>query len=223
MKRRFSILNGILLAVNLVLMVRYRMEGGIVMKGIASAGFAVLGLVNLFYVLWRGSAGRRYPIWMALGLVLCMAADIVLNIEFIYGTVMFAGGHVCYMIAYGGLNKFGRKDLIPIGVVGLITVLVVTVTPVFNFDTALTRGIVIGYAVVISCMLGKAVGNFATKRCLVTGIILVGSCLFWFSDLMLAIEVFADGPKIVDTLCLFTYYPAQSLLAHGIYWYAEKK
>ena len=37
MKRRFGILNGILLAVNLVLMVRYRMEGGIVMKGIASA------------------------------------------------------------------------------------------------------------------------------------------------------------------------------------------
>ena len=41
----------------------------------------------------------------------------------------------------------------------------------------------------------------------------VDADLFFFSDLMLLFDVFANMPKIFDYLCLITYYPAEFLLA----------
>ena len=45
---------------------------------------------------------------------------------------------------------------------------------------------------------------------------MIGSFLFFFSDLMLLFNEFAGAPFITDILCLYTYYPAQILLAYSI-------
>ena len=65
-------------------------------------------------------------------------------------------------------------------------------------------------------MVGKALSNFVASRNLQNLIILLGSVLFFISDLMLLLGKFANLPIIVDVLCLVTYYPAEILLALSI-------
>ena len=69
------------------------------------------------------------------------------------------------------------------------------------------------YALIISLMVGKAVGNCIRTPSLLTVVILAGSILFFFSDLMLVFDWFADGGRISGLLCMGTYYPAECLLA----------
>ncbi|MDE7107595.1 MAG: lysoplasmalogenase, partial [Clostridiales bacterium] len=90
--------------------------------------------------------------------------------------------------------------------------------PIFDFSDDIAMEIVcIVYAVVISMMVGKAVCNFAADRSWLTFIIMIGSLLFFFSDLMLLLNVFSSIQKYVGALCLATYYPAECLLAFSVY------
>ena len=85
--------------------------------------------------------------------------------------------------------------------------------------------VVVVYAIIISFMVGKAISNWMDgllkekKSKPLELVIVLGSLLFFFSDCMLLLNVFADFPKVVDVLCLATYYPAQILLATSIYIY----
>ena len=68
-------------------------------------------------------------------------------------------------------------------------------------------------ALVISLMVGKAVGNHLRLKQRRTLVLAVGSVLFFLSDFMLLLDIFADAPRIAIWLCLLFYYPAQCLLA----------
>lgn len=74
----------------------------------------------------------------------------------------------------------------------------------------------IAYALIISLMVGKAISNYVQTKTKLSLVILVGSCLFYFSDFMLVFNVFADISEIFGVLCLSTYYPAEILLAYSI-------
>jgi len=50
-------------------------------------------------------------------------------------------------------------------------------------------------------------------------IMAAGSVLFYFSDLMLAFDMFGGAPPIAGTLCLATYYPGQCVLGYSVYRY----
>ena len=75
------------------------------------------------------------------------------------------------------------------------------------------------YALVISVMLGKAVSDFITERSLLHAIILLGSLMFFVSDIALAFNVFGGSPAWSNTLCLFTYFPGQCVIALSLYFY----
>ena len=222
MKRTFKSLNILIFAVPMALTVFYDLEGGLWLKGTTAAGFVALGLVNLVYALLSGGKGKQFPIWMALGLATCMAGDIVLNIEFIIGALIFAVGHIFYFIAFSRLMQLRKADFIPIGAVFAVALLILNLVPNLDFGSVLMEGVCYGYAFVISCMVGKTIANFLRQRDRVTVLLLIGSCLFFFSDLMLLLNCFGDAPKITDTLCLYTYFPAQCLLAHSVYQYIRK-
>ena len=220
MKKTFTVLNIILFAAAAALMVWYDLEGGLWLKGVTASSFVALGLVNLIYGLLNRSG--KYPVWMAVGLFTCMIGDIVLNIEFIYGACIFAAGHVLYCIAFCCLLKPKAADLIPIGAVFAVAIMILKLVPTLDFGSALMEYICIGYALVISCMVGKAIANFLRQRSTVTALLLVGGILFFFSDLMLLLNCFGDAPKITDTLCLYSYFPAQCLPAHSVYHFVHK-
>ena len=97
------------------------------------------------------------------------------------------------------------------------SVLLITLAPLFDFGGILMEVVCVVYALIISCMVGKAISNLVAEHSVINIIIMVGSILFFFSDLMLLFNVFGNLPKLVDILCLVTYYPAECLLGYSIF------
>jgi len=216
MKKTINILNICLILAILAGDVCYIIFGGLWLKSITSAGFVLLGAVNLIYALKNKNNNKPFLFVMLFGLIFGMAGDIVLNLHFMAGAIVFAVGHVFYIVAYSLLNKIHWKDLIPSALIFIPSVLVITLLPIFDFGGVVMELVCVFYALIISCMVGKAVANLIKERSLFNLIIMIGSCLFFFSDLMLLLDVFAGLGSVVGILCLATYYPAQILLAFSL-------
>lgn len=223
MKKTFLILNIILALLVASSDVCYIVYGGLWLKSITSAGFVLIGLVNLIYAIKAKSNYLNFSITMLVGLVFAMAGDVVLNLHFIGGAVLFAIGHVIFFVAYSFISKFKWLDLI-LGVCLFIpSLIVLLVVPSFDFGGTLMQIVCIIYALIICLMVGKALSNFITTKNLGNLIILIGSILFFFSDLMLVFDVFSSASAICGILCLATYYPAEILLGYSIFQKAEAK
>ena len=216
MKKTYSGLNAVLVLLTVINCVIYRMVGGIVMKGVASGTFALLGLVNLCFALQTRRA-KGFPMWMAAALVITAVADVVLRLDFMVGAVIFMAGHAVYFCGYCSLDRLGKRDLLPIA--GMLAVTLTIVKCFFRFESGGMETLVLAYGVVISFMLGKAVSNLLRNQKRTRLVLVLGSALFWFSDLMLAWNLFAGGGYLADTLCLFTYWPGQAVLAFSVYLY----
>lgn len=222
MKKNFLILNIINILLILIGDACYIAFGGLWLKGLTSGLFVVLGAINLIYLILNKNKNLKFPITMLIGLVFAMLGDIVLNIEFIIGAILFAIGHVFYFISYCYLQKFKLTDLIYGAAIFIPSVLLITLAPIFDFGGILMEIVCIVYALIISCMVGKAIANLVKEKSLLNIILVIGSCLFFFSDLMLLLNVFGNLPKIVDILCLITYYPAQCFLGYSLFSFSNK-
>lgn len=216
MKNKLLVANLILILSILVGDVCYIIFGELWIKGVTSAGFVLLALVNLLYLILNKEKMLKFPIVMLVGLIFAMCGDVVLNVHFIGGAILFAIGHIFYFVSYCFLLKFRWRDLLYGGLIFIPSVLFITLAPIFDFGGAMMEAVCVVYAIIISCMVGKSISNFIKERTLINFVILLGSCLFFFSDLMLLLNVFANLPRVVDVLCLVTYYPAQCLLAYSI-------
>ena len=102
------------------------------------------------------------------------------------GAIIFALGHVFYFFAYSQLVKFEWKDLIYGACILVPSVLVITLVPLFDFGGIVMQLVCIIYAVIISMMVGKAISNYIKVKSNINLFILVGSILFFISDLMLS-------------------------------------
>jgi len=203
-------------------MIWYLDCGGLWRKGLTSFGFVLLGALNLAYLIAVRKKPLCFPVILGIGLVFAMLGDIVLNVNFIGGALLFAVGHIFYAVSYAQLRRIGKLDLVLSGVIFAAAGSFLLFAPIFDFGDPVMKGICVGYALIISCMVGKALAN-AVRESTVTNLLLAaGSFLFFFSDLMLVLYVFADAPHIIDTLCVATYYPAQCILAHAMFWYRGK-
>lgn len=207
----------------------YILYGALWRKGVTSALFLLLGI--LFFILAVLKKKKlNFPIFMLIGLAFTMVADIVLNIFFIAGAVLFAVGHIFYAFSYYQLKGFQWSDLICSSILAVPAVLWITLAPMFHFGGILMEIVVVFYAVIISFMVGKAISNLITsiwkhKDYRVELIILIGSILFFFSDCMLLLNKFGSFSKdireVLTVLCLASYYPAQILLASSICVYSK--
>lgn len=215
----------VVLAVNLALVLfiwigdgLYIRHGAFSVKVITSLMFAVMGGVNLAYLILIKHGNYKFPIVMDAGLFLAMLGDVILEIHFIAGAVLFAIGHILFFASYCFLRKYTFVDFLIGAVIALFSVLFIAFAPIFDFaDDIAMEAVCIIYAIVISLMVGKAICNFAVDRSWLTFIIMIGSLLFFFSDLMLLLNVFSTIEKYVGVLCLATYYPAECLLAFSVY------
>jgi hypothetical protein len=217
MKKVYGIINLVLICLVLVLDALYATVGGLWLKGLTSLGFVLIGAINLFMIIKCGALERKFGIIILIGLVFAMLGDIVLNVFFEGGAVLFAIGHIFYMIAYCQLIPFKWTDLIASATIFIPSVLFITLAPMFDFGGLFMEMICIIYALIISIMVGKSITNLIKECNLVNLIITIGSVLFFFSDLMLLLNVFGGLPHIIDILCIATYYPAQCLLAGSLY------
>lgn len=197
--------------------------GGTTLKGITSAGFVLLGAINSIYAVRINRAGLKYSLLLITGLFFSMLGDILINVNFIIGALIFAVGHIFYFAAFCAHKKFRRFDLIPTALLMLLATGILTLTPILEFDPFILQIVCIFYGLIISFMVGKAISIFIKERSVMNTILLVGGILFYFSDVMLVFDAFADTPSFVARLCMYTYYPAQSLLALSVYFTTKKE
>ncbi len=185
-------------------------------KSVTSALFVILGAANLFFAFKFHILNLKFGILLLCGLTFAMLGDIVLNIHFIGGAILFAIGHIFFFTSYCFLSKINWKDFCYGLAIFVPSLLLITLAPIFDFGSILMEIICIVYALIISLMVGKALSNLITLKNIVAWFILIGSVLFFISDLMLLLNVFAHLPPIVDILCLVTYYPAEIILALSV-------
>lgn len=223
MKKVFAILNGVMLAAVLAGMVNYMQQGGLNNKALAAGCFAALGVVNLVYALLTRPRRAAFPAIMCGGLILAMSGDILLGKNFILGAGLFALGHVMYVAAMCMLKPVCRRDLLASLVVFAAAGSIVLFLPGLDFGGTLMQGVCLVYALVISCMVGKALSGAIWSPSVLTVVMGAGSVLFFFSDLMLVLYMFGDAPWVIDRLCLLSYFPAQGLLAFSSFLYTVRK
>lgn len=217
MKKIWNILNIILISLVCIGDILYILHNhSLLIKSLTSAGFVIIGIINLIFAIKNKSDKLKFAIIMLIGLTFAMLGDIVLELHFILGAALFAIGHVFYFIAYCMLIPFRWKDLIYGSIIFIPVTLFIIFAPFFDFGGILMEIVCIVYAVIISCMVGKSISNYTQDRSLLHLIILIGSILFMFSDFMLLLNNFADPHRVILILCLATYYPAECFLAYSI-------
>lgn len=223
MKKGFLTANILLITAVLLGDLYYYFHGTTLLKGIVSFGFVLLAVTNLIYSIRTKASNLKYPALMTIGAIFAMVGDILLGSQFALGAASFAIGHVFFATSYCMLSKFQLRNLIPGICIFVPPLLLMTLAPFFDYGSLFMEMLCITYAAVICVMVGKAIANFMQHKSVLYGVILAGSILFYISDLMLLLYVFGGAPKITDTICIGTYYPAQCLLAHSLYHAATSK
>ena len=186
-------------------------------KTIPSVLFVLCGVLNFIYVFKLEQRNKVFKYLMLIGLIFACLGDIVLIDYFVIGAILFAIGHIFFFISYIVLQKIKLRDiLIALGIF-VVSLIVILVPQIFDFGEMLP--VVIVYAFIISFMLGKAISNVIEKEYRFENIwIMIGSILFFLSDLMLLFNVFTDISIVFDIICLILYYPAEFILASSIYY-----
>lgn len=223
LQKPFFIGNCLLFICAVICLVFYDLYGGLRLKGVTSSWFVMLGWLNLIYARKMKLKMSRFLLFMELGLFFDMCADILLGVQFLVGVLFFAAGHVFYLIAFYSLEKFRWRDVFLILPIAAVSIFAAIGTPYIQIRDSFTENLLIGYAVIISCMLGKAISNVSAERNIFRIMILIGSVMFWFSDLMLAIDMFGEDSRLTWALCSYTYWPAQNILAFSLYYYINEQ
>ena len=223
-KKIFLTLNILLLAVLAICTYIYmEIDGRLFMKGVTASCFVALGLTNLVYAALSKPRKLVFPIVLALGLCFAMAGDLLLGWNFIVGAGLFAVGHILYAAAMYTRQRFARLDAAMSLMIFVIAMLLLTFIPGMAFPDPLMRIVCYAYAVIISCMAGKAVSSFLREKTLTNGLLALGSVLFFFSDVMLVLSWFAGAGRWADVCCLCTYFPGQGILAHACFHHVREK
>ncbi len=211
--------NAIIIAAIFILNYFYQSNGfDFTLKCVCSASFALLGLINLAGAYISKQKNMPFFAAMASGLVLAMLGDVTINENFIVGAGLFALGHVFFVAAYFILKKVHPLDIIISAAIFGGALAFLLLCPLLDFGGDVFKAVCIVYALIISCMLGKAAANFARERSILNAIIALGSLLFFFSDLMLVFDWFIGLWDWTNEACMGTYYPALCLLAFSMYY-----
>ena len=219
-KKIFLVLNIIFLIAIVIGNILYFTVGGT--KTETSLCFATLGLINLAYAVLRKTKNIKVPVAMAVGLILAMLGDITIDGNFVVGAGLFALGHIGFFVAYCLGGKFGKWDAILSTALFFGAGCFVLFSPILTFDVPVFKWVCLVYALIISLMVGKAVGNLIREKNLPNILFAIGSCLFFFSDLMLVFDWFTQAGSWSGFLCMGTYYPAQCFLSHAVYHFVNK-
>ena len=198
-------------------LVCYDIFGGLWLKGVTSSWFVALGALNLWAarkLKWRQ---LRFFVLAAAGLFCGMCADVLLGIAFFAGVGVFALGHILYLAAFCSLEKVGKRDALLFLPIAVVSIFFVVGTPWIRVEEPFMRKLLIGYALIIAAMLSKAISNLIREPSPYRWLLAIGSVMFWFSDLMLAVDMFGQPTRLTWILCSYSYWPAQSIIAHSLF------
>lgn len=215
--------NAVIISAIFILNYFYQRNGfDFTLKCICSGSFALLGVTNLWYAVATKQDNKHFYGGMALGLLLAFLGDVLIKYDFIVGAATFALSHICFVVAYCFTFQMSKLDYMLSGALFLGCLIFLLFCPLLTFDVAIFRIVCIVYALIISTMLGKALGNYIHEKSLVNATIALASVLFFFSDLMLVFDWFIGLWDWTSNACMGTYYPALCLLAFAMYMKTQK-
>ena len=185
----------------------------VVLKGLASACFVILG-----FLLSGGSPAAKL---ITAGLLLGCIADVLLNLRmvfpkkgqliFLVGIVVFLSGHILYLIAI-------LKGAAPWWICVIIGVILTALLMKWIFARITAKkafkifGIVyIGAIMLLNCL---AIGNLIVSPSAFTAVFAAGAVLFLLSDIVLILNTFGketrQGLRVMN---ISLYYLGQLLIA----------
>lgn len=185
----------------------------VVLKGLASACFVILG-----FLLSGGSPAAKL---ITAGLLLGCIADVLLNLRmvfpkkgqliFLVGIVVFLSGHILYLIAI-------LKGAAHWWICVIIGVILTALLMKWIFDRITAKkafkifGIVyIGAIMLLNCV---AIGNLIVSPSAFTAVFAAGAVLFLLSDIVLILNTFGkETRQSLRVMNISLYYLGQLLIA----------
>ena len=185
-------------------------------KQIASINICVLALLNLLInIIFCKRKNLIVCLFIFLGVVIGSLGDLLIGANFILGGILFAVGHLLYIVALYFLSKFTWKEIV-VAILVIAISMVVIFVPYINYGNYLI--LIVSYAIILSFMLSKCVSNFLfNKKNSLNIVLFIAGLLFYFSDMMLLLYAFKGADYIFDQLCLLMYLPAQIMFAFSIF------
>ena len=185
----------------------------VVLKGLASVCFVILG-----FLLSGGSPAAKL---ITAGLLLGCIADVLLNLRmvfpkkgqliFLVGIVVFLSGHILYLIAI-------LKGAAPWWICVIIGVILTALLMKWIFARITAKkafkifGIVyIGAIMLLNCL---AIGNLIVSPSAFTAVFAAGAVLFLLSDIVLILNTFGkETRQSLRVMNISLYYLGQLLIA----------
>ena len=168
----------------------------------------------------------RFLYFMPLAMITCSTADFVLHeFEFIFGMLTFLIGHIFYIIAYSGIIRIksvfkgkSKNFALISTILTVIGSIIIYLTLVYNPEEMLTI-IVIPYVVIISFMVLMTFYSLSYNKrsMLFRAFLCAGSLLFYFSDLILATNMFKYDIPHETIIVIVTYVLGNMLLQYAIH------
>jgi uncharacterized membrane protein YhhN len=168
-------------------------------KGLTTFFAAVLA----FYAYMQN--GQDYALVMVAGIVLCAAADVLLELHFLTGMACFAVGHLFYIASFWMRSKPGTISLLLFAVLFVLC----TLTALWARKKASIDVLPFYlYSLIISMMVASSVGQ--------TPLAFLGAVFFILSDAIIGRRMVFPEKNPWDRSCIALYYSAQFILAIGL-------
>ena len=128
-----------------------------------------------------------------------------------------------FVASYLAYRKLEKLDIMLSLCLAAFSVGFILVFPYIIFNVPVLKYVVLLYAVIISVMVAKSLGSAVREKDVFTGMIAIGSVLFFASDMMLLLAWFStiEG-RWTSNVCMAAYYPALCLLAGSMVVYLKK-
>lgn len=188
-------------------------------KMLASACFVIYGLLCFSKCKDKNKGFKKVSSLMLSGLFLGFAADLLLEINFYAGFVVFVTAHIFYFLGFSVYSKMDKvKWAIVIGFVAVFAT-VDYVVPWFNFQGLFP--VVVIYSAVWAFVFAKSVESLKFKS-VNAKIVVAGIVLFGISDILLQFKFFpAEGFSPAAGAVIFAvsnavYYIAQLLIGYSL-------
>ncbi|MDO5502131.1 MAG: lysoplasmalogenase [Actinomycetia bacterium] len=180
--------------------------------GVLSKPFPLLALIAI--ALLAGAASQAPGRLLLLGLVLCLAGDVLIGESeprFLAGLAAFLLGHLAYVLTFSTL-RLSEPAWALIGVMVLIGCLLVIRRVLPSAHESGGAGLVVAivaYVLVIGAMVVTA---WMTGEWLIG----LGATTFAVSDSILAVNRFVRRHRLADLAVMVTYYLGQALITVGV-------
>ena len=189
----------------------------VILKGLASACFVILGFLL--------SDGSPLAGLITVGLLLGCIADVLLNLRLVFpekgqliflaGILVFLSGHILYLIAIlRGSAHWGICVIAGVILTALLMIWIfrqITAKPAFKIFGV----IYIGAVVLLNCV---AIGNLLAAPSAFTAVFAAGSLLFLLSNIVLILNTFGGKTKqSLRVTNIALYYAGQLLIALSLH------